>query len=457
MLLSATLSKPCSNITSIFGKDYEKIKIRAENSSNGFSYFVEMFTKTQVFHQHFTEEQALDFIEQHAGKSFKNCTERTDKEEITILANKKGKITRLVKSITNEAKNSQTIKKDDKNRPSKNVHDQNDSINNSSIGASGSQNILIENNLAQNHIKSIPGVNLVQGSAKKKNYILQEGKPVPFLVLLGIMTAEGKVISSKYDKFRQINRFLEFIDDTVNALEPAKINESNFENQNSMHKQNGQTSENTQKLALPPLRILDFGCGKSYLTFAVHYYLTEIRKLPCQIEGLDLKEDVINYCNQITQKLGLQGLTFRIGNIADYSENQSPDIVITLHACDTATDFALEYAVSHNAKAILSVPCCQHQINTQITANKDLIQQKDGLFTPLLKHGLLRERFSALLTDALRGEWLEEQGYKVQMLEFIDMENTPKNILIRAIKKEVTKSEKPKIIQELGIKPELWK
>ncbi len=449
------------------GKDYEKIKIRAENSANGFSYFVEMFTKTQVFHQHFTEEQALDFIEQHAGKSFKNCTERTDKEEITILANKKGKITRLVKSIKNEAKSSQTINKDDKNRTNKQHDNYSRDSNKEPDVASVSQNILIEKSPAQNHVNSIPGLNLVQGSAKKKNYILQEVKTVPFLVLLGIMTAEGKVISSKYDKFRQINRFLEFIDDTVNALHPEK-DESSFENQNCKRKQNELSQKDEQKLAFPPLRVLDFGCGKSYLTFAVHYYLTEIRKIPCQIEGLDLKEDVINYCNQITEKLGIQGLTFRTGNIADYSQSDSPDIVITLHACDTATDFALEYAVSHNARAILSVPCCQHQINTQITENKELLSQKDGLFTPLLKHGLLRERFSALLTDALRGEWLEEQGYKVQMLEFIDVESTPKNLLIRAVKRDSRikcendsamsiEDTAPKIIEELKIKPELWK
>lgn len=454
MLLSATLSKPCSGICEILGKDYEKIKIRAENSAEGFSYFVEMFTKTQVFHLHFTEEQAFDFIEQNAGKTFKNCIQRTNTEEITILANKKGKITRLVKKINNYDKGPANKTKDDSKDGAQNVS------KNGSLGAPVPQNILIDKSTSQNHISAIPGLNLVQGSAKKKNYILQEGKTVPFLVLLGIMNSDGKVIAQKYDKFRQINRFLEFIDDTVNALAP----------QNKIDMPQNACTAKDALIQEQPFRILDFGCGKSYLTFAVHYYLTEIRKIPCKIEGLDLKEDVINYCNQITQKLGLQGLIFRTGNIADYSENQAPDIVITLHACDTATDFALEYAVSHNARAILSVPCCQHQINTQITGNKNLLQQKDGLFTPLLKYGLLRERFSALLTDALRGEWLEQNGYKVQMLEFIDMENTPKNILIRAVKKDSrNKCENdratgkndstkgtPKIIDELKISPEIW-
>ena len=195
--------------------------------------------------------------------------------------------------------------------------------------------------------------------------------------------------------------------------------------------------------------------------------MTEIKKLPCQIEGLDLKKDVIDFCNQTTKKLGLENLNFRVGNISDYSGNEAPDIVMTLHACDTATDFALEYAVSRDAKAILSVPCCQHQVNTELTNNrKGKIKQDDNPLEPILKHGLLREKFSSLLTDALRGEWLEQQGYRVQMLEFIDEEHTPKNILIRAVKKsagpvvpelvEGVEAHKPKILDELKIAQELW-
>ncbi|MBR4792017.1 MAG: SAM-dependent methyltransferase [Treponema sp.] len=392
MLLSATFSKPCSNITEILGKDYEKIKVKIENSSGKTGYFMEMFTQKQVFHKHFTEGELEAFIKQHAGTTFKNCIERTDTEEITILANKKGKITRLVKKIAAPAG--------------------------------------------------------VQASAEK-NYIIKEGVPVPFLVVLGVMTAEGKVVASRYSKFRQINRFLEFVDDVL----PYVVSE-------------GQ-----------PVRVADFGCGKSYLTFAVHYFLTEIKKVPCQIEGLDLKKDVIDFCNQTAAKLGLENLNFRVGNISDYSGAADPDIVMTLHACDTATDFALQYAVGRNAKAILSVPCCQHQINTQITNNrKGKIKQPDSPLEPILKHGLLREKFSSLLTDALRAEWLEQQGYKVQLLEFIDEEHTPKNILIRAVKKsgvnkssEITEMsgvadstgvaepvEAPQIIDALHIKQELW-
>lgn len=374
MILSVTLSKPASNIEEKLGKDYQKIKINIENSAKGTGYFAQMFTKTQVFHQHFTETELEDFLNKNAGITFKNCVKRTETEEITILANKKGKITELKKKIEQKSEQKTDLK----------------------------------------------------FFQKKKNYLLEEGKPVPFLVMLGVMTSEGKVISSRYDKFRQINRFLEFINDVL----------PNFKDEKR------------------PLRIVDFGCGKSYLTFAVHYFLTEIKHIPCQIEGLDLKQDVIDYCNDMVKKLGLNGLIFHTGNIADYSGKDAPDIVITLHACDTATDFALEYAVEKQAKVILSVPCCQHQINQQL--EKSSCEQND--LEPLLKWGIIREKFSALLTDALRGEWLESKGYKVQMLEFIDMEHTPKNLLIRAVKNHSELvSEPPSIIEKLGINPELWK
>jgi SAM-dependent methyltransferase len=374
MILSVTFSKPSSDVQEKLGRAYKKIKISVENKDGKTGYFGEMFTEKQVFHKHFTEGELEAFIKQHAGTTFKNCIERTDTEEITILANKKGKVTRLVKKIEAPA-----------------------------------------------------GVQ----AAAEKNYIIKEGIPVPFLVVLGVMTAEGKVVASRYSKFRQINRFLEFVDDVL----PYVVSQDQ------------------------PVRVADFGCGKSYLTFAVHYFLTEIKKVPCQIEGLDLKKDVIDFCNQTAQKLGLENLNFRVGNISDYSGAADPDIVMTLHACDTATDFALQYAVGRNAKAILSVPCCQHQINTQITNNrKGKIKQPDSPLEPILKHGLLREKFSSLLTDALRAEWLEQQGYKVQLLEFIDEEHTPKNILIRAVKKSGVAEpvEAPQIIDALHIKQELW-
>lgn len=386
MILSVTLSKPVNNIEETLGKPYTKIKIRAVNTAEGASYAAEMFTKTQVFHKKFSEAELKDFLTANAGVTFKNCVKRTESEEITLLTNKKGKVTELKKKLDTSIK-------------------------------------------AATPLKVLP-------QAKKKNYLLPEGTPVPFLVLLGIMNDEGKVISSRYDKFRQINRFLEFIDDIL--------------------------PEFADKTAAgDPIRIADFGCGKSYLTFAVHYFLTEVRHLPCEIEGLDLKEEVINYCNDMAKKLNLKNLIFHTGNIADYSGKQNPDIVITLHACDTATDYALKYAVERGARAILSVPCCQHQINTQL----QLRGKPDGAtgqvpaeFEPLLKWGIIREKFSSLVTDALRGEWLETQGYKVQMLEFIDMEHTPKNILIRAIKKNNIENKKSnsELINKLGIRPELY-
>ncbi len=437
MLISATLSKATSEVEKELGKAYEKIKIKIENSANGSGYFVEMFTKTQVFHKHFTEDEAADFLEKHAGKTFKNCVKRSDSQEITIMANKKGKITEIARPIV---KPTEIFAQQDAaylSENSKNIRAKGDFFR-------ASESSSEKNKQNNDGLKILP-------TAKKKNYLLQEGVSVPFLVLLGVMTPEGKVIKAKYDKFRQINRFLEFLDDILPAVLALK-------------KANGEAEEN-------PVRVVDFGCGKSYLTFAVHYFLTEIKKIPCRIEGLDLKEDVINYCNEMTSRLGLKNLIFHTGNISDYSGKDEPDIVITLHACDTATDFALKYAVERSAKAILSVPCCQHQINQQLGKEKngDLPTEFEGL----LKWGIIREKFSALVTDSLRGQWLESKNYKVQMLEFIDMEHTPKNLLIRAVKNGtargemgtpvagkndiISQSKKPEILNALKIQPEIWK
>lgn len=231
---------------------------------------------------------------------------------------------------------------------------------------------------------------------RTKKYVLPQNKPVDFLVELGVMTVEGKVKDKKYDKFRQINRFLEFVEDIADKLPDDR-----------------------------EITILDFGCGKSYLTFAIYYYLHEMKKMDVRIIGLDLKKDVIEKCNRLKEKLNYEKLTFLNGDIADYNELSKVDMVVTLHACDTATDYALAKAVAWNAKVILSVPCCQHELNKQI---------KCETLQPVLKYGLLKERMSALFTDGLRASLLEQQGYNVQILEFIDMEHTPKNILIRAVK-----------------------
>lgn len=230
---------------------------------------------------------------------------------------------------------------------------------------------------------------------RTKQYILEEGKPVPFLIELGIMNREGKVLAKKYDKFRQINRFLEMVQDVLPHLPEGR-----------------------------PLTIVDFGCGKSYLTFALYHYLSVEMRRELKVVGLDLKADVIEHCGMLAKELNYQQLRFLVGDIADYDELNEVDMVVTLHACDTATDAALEKAVRWNASVILSVPCCQHELFGQIDS---------PVLEPLLSHGILKERFSALATDAIRAKLLDILGYKTQLLEFIDMEHTPKNILIRAV------------------------
>jgi len=229
---------------------------------------------------------------------------------------------------------------------------------------------------------------------RKKNYLLAEDKPYPFLIRLGVQTEEGKIKKQKYDKFKQINRFIEFIDDALAYLPKDR-----------------------------QVRILDFGSGKSYLTFALYHYLKIEKGLDIRVTGLDLKKEVIEECSQIAQDLGYEQLEFLVGDINDYNDESAVDMVVTLHACDVATDMALSRAVKWGASVILSVPCCQHELNRQLnTPALDI----------MLQHGLVRERFSALATDAIRAEILSLVGYEAQLLEFIDMENTPKNILIRA-------------------------
>ncbi len=247
---------------------------------------------------------------------------------------------------------------------------------------------------------------------REKRYLLPAGIPVPFLVDLGVMREDGSVVKSMYDKFRQINRFLEFIDDVLPTLTKATrgraINES-------------------------AIRVVDFGCGKSYLTFAVHHYLVAAKGLKAEITGLDLKDDVIERCSALAERLGAADLHFQRGDIASYSADEPPDLVISLHACDTATDAALAQAIAWKAPVILAVPCCQHELNAALSR---MDASNSPLLTDLgsaLKHGIVRERVAALLTDASRAESLERAGYRAQILEFIDMSHTPKNLLIRAV------------------------
>ena len=297
MLISATFSKPSKSVEEKLGKSYVKVRIWKNPSPSAVpsnAYISESFTEKQSFTKNLSKEDAERFVEENAGITFKNCIERTDVQEITYLANRRGEVKKLFKKISSPV----TFKQ-----------------------------------------------------KKEKNYILKEGIPVPCLIELGVMTKDGNIVSSRYDKFRQINRFLEFIDDILADVKKMCCGEDGDFNGDR------------------PLRIVDFGSGKSYLTFAAYYFLTEIKKIPCEVFGLDLKKDVIEHCANLARKFGYSNLNFAVGDIAKYSGETSPDIIVTLHACDTATDYALKYALEHNTKAILSVPCCQHEINSQIGKN----------------------------------------------------------------------------------------
>lgn len=344
--LGATLSNPKA-------KDgIKKVKVRPILKKDTLLFQCEAHRNNQVFHENYVAGDAAEVLAEYMAQ-YKQMQLETKQFRYTVLVSKKGKV---------------TIQKKRQEGCEKEV------------------------DLSHN---------------RSKKYILQEGTQVPFLQDLGVMTAEGKIVRAKFDKFRQINRFLEFVEDILPQLRKDR-----------------------------EITILDFGCGKSYLTFAMYYYLHELKKMDVRIIGLDLKKDVIHHCNELTEKYGYEKLKFLEGNIADYTGVDEVDMVVTLHACDTATDFALDKAVGWNAKVILSVPCCQHELNGQI--------QNDTL-APLFKYGLIKERMAALITDAMRAEYLESRGYDAQILEFIDMEHTPKNILIRAVKTDKKKDNKESI------------
>ena len=329
----------------------QKVKIRPVLIRDELLFQETRYKGTQVFHENYTAAQMTDGICAALQEQFRQGEFTAKSLQATALVSKKGKLTLKVK-------------------------------NNGASKAGKSTAPEQEDLQALSHNRT-------------KHYILEEGKPVDFLVGLGVQTPDGRVTKARFDKFRQINRFLEFIEDVLPELPKDR-----------------------------EVTILDFGCGKSYLTFAIYYYLHELKGYDIRIIGLDLKTDVIYACNQLAKKYGYRKLKFMEGNIADYTGSDEVDMVVTLHACDTATDFALAKAVGWKAKVILSVPCCQHEVNRQI-ANETL--------APLFSYGLIKERMAALVTDAMRAEYLKREGYDTQILEFIDMEHTPKNILIRAI------------------------
>ena len=369
-MVTETLTKMVISNPKTKGEAYRKININRKK--NGFQ--VEKYTEKQVFHENLSVEdvlpRCLELIHGHYGQ-----VDAWDAEkQYTLLVSKKGKYTFKRKMRTGQ----QTP-----------VH------------------------MADTH-------------NRKKQYILEEGTVIAPLVDMGVFTQEGKVVRTMYDKYRQINRFIELIDDAVRDTKSTTLN------------------------------VIDFGCGKSYLTFILYYYLTEVRKINANIIGLDLKADVIENCNKTAKKYGYDGLRFEMGDINGYKAPFDVDMVITLHACDTATDFALYNAIQWNAKMIFSVPCCQHELNAQM---------KPENLSILSNYGIIQERFAALATDAIRGNLLEYCGYRTQLLEFVDFAHTPKNILIRAMYRPATPralrqkklQEAEKLMEEFRFEPTLYK
>ena len=335
---------------------YNKININLKENKTKQYYQVEKYTDKQVFHENIEIEDLNDYLLDYMENSYKQLTAWSENNTFDLKISKKGKVFLGKKN----ANNSNLVNKD---------HN------------------------------------------KKKNYILEEGMIIEPLIDLGVFTKEGKVVKSKYDKYKQINRFVEIIDDEI------------------------------KKNDYKELTILDFGCGKSYLTFVLYYYFVEIKKINVKMIGLDLKEDVIKKCNDIAKRYKYDNLHFELGDINGFKYNNKVDMVITLHACDTATDYALYNAIKWNSKMIFSVPCCQHEFNKQMKSDE---------FSILTKYGIIQERMAALMTDSVRANLLEAMGYKTQLLEFIDIAHSPKNILIRASKSKISLDKKKEALDEIN-------
>jgi SAM-dependent methyltransferase len=341
------LSNPTSKT-----EEYQKIVMNRLDKG----YQLEKYTKKQVFHENLSCEEAEQFLAEALRERYRQCNAWDGEQEHTIRISKKGKATYQKKRTAQAPK------------------------------------------VKQEH-------------NRKKNYILMEGTVIPPLVDMGIFTAEGKVVRTMYDKYKQINRFVEMIDDEIDNLPKDQT-----------------------------ITVIDFGCGKSYLTFILYYYLVELKKLDVRIIGLDLKADVIENCNQAAKKYGYDHLKFELGDINGYQCPYPVDMVISLHACDTATDYALYNAICWKAKLIFSVPCCQHELNRQMKSEDMAI---------LTRYGIVQERVAALMTDAIRANLLIESGYKTQLLEFVDLSHTPKNILIRAVRTMQPRAAKVRVRQEV--------
>lgn len=250
---------------------------------------------------------------------------------------------------------------------------------------------------------------------REKSYILAEGENIPALVDLGVFSADFHIVKAKYDKYKQINRFIELVDQAI-------------------------SKDGREKFT-----ILDFGCGKSYLTFILYYYLTVKRGVEAEIIGYDIKEDVVEKCGAIAEKYGYSGLHFVRADVSrDALYDKHIDMIVTLHACDTATDYALFCALSKKADYIFSVPCCQHEVNLSI--------KKGGELDIFLEHGIIKERMCSLLTDSIRADVLEDMGYKVDLIEFIDFEHSPKNIMLRAVRNGKTGSGRIERAKELAVR-----
>lgn len=357
-----------------------KLMVRPVLLRGTLHFQIEEFTEKQAFQKNLTREPALEYLMSQLETLYRNGEAVSAFGTLTILIGKKGTVTLKERKAASEK------------NPEKKTAER----------------------------MTAPGTVLLTHNRIKK-YVLPEGTPVPFLVDLGVMTAEGRVVKAKYDKFRQINRFLEFIEDILPRLSRERTN-----------------------------TIIDFGCGKSYLTFAMYYYLKEVKGYSIRVIGLDLKKDVIALCGRLAEKFGFTDLTFLHGDIAHFEGVEQVDMVVTLHACDTATDYAMAKAVHWGAKVILSVPCCQHELNGQI---------ENELLAPILGYGLLKERMAALMTDGIRAQLLEAAGYRTQVLEFIDMEHTPKNIMIRAVYqgKEKETAELWQLMSQLHADPTLYR